>query len=143
MKRLIKTFLISGLFIITVYPVFSLPGGNESVDTLNLEEKVEKENDTITYELVIFDPGFNSWYMRESRPASFYSQAYLERWNKILTDQWNQLIHSARRRDCIPGVYLDYDTDIDYGMQFNHELFYYFKYMHRRCRLFTSTPGRW
>ncbi len=143
MKRLIKTFLIIGLILITGSPVFSVTVGNEPVDTLKLDEKVENKNDTITYELVIFDPGFSSWYARESRPASFYSQAYLERWNKILTDQWNQLIHSARRRDCAPEVYLDYDTDIDYGMQFNHELFYYFKYMHRRCRLFTSTPGRW
>jgi len=143
MKRIIKFFLISTLFVLFVNPVMSFVDEDSQIDTLNLEEAIQEENDTITYELVIFDPGFSSWYARESRPFDFYSQSYLESWNKTLTDQWNQLIHSARRRECMPEVYLDYNPRVDYGMSFNHELFYYFRYMHEKCRLFRNTPGRW
>ncbi|TVR40054.1 MAG: hypothetical protein EA394_08860 [Bacteroidia bacterium] len=143
MERFIKFFILSGFFMFTGSFVFSALEREITADTLNLKEAVVEENDTIEYELIIFDPRFSHWYVRESRPIGHYNQSYLERWNKILTDQWNQLYHTSRRRDCVPEVYLEYDPDIDYGMKFNHQLFYYFKYMHERCRLFRSKPGGW
>ncbi len=143
MERFISIFAITGFFILTGSLASSAGDHEAEVDTINLKEAVVEENDTTEYELIIFDPGFSYWYVSESKPVSYYSKSYLERWNKILTDQWNQLIHSSRRRDCVPEVYLNYDPNIDYGMQFNHELFYYFKYMHQNCRLFRNTPGRW
>ena len=143
MERFIKLLIIGSFFILSGSFAFSAADHHTQTDTLKLDEAVENDNDTITYELIIFDLGFNSWYIRESRPADFYSQPFLERWNKILTDQWNQLLHSSRRRDCAPELYLDYDPHIDYGMPFNHELFYYFKYTHQKCGLFRNTPGRW
>ncbi len=143
MERFIRIFAIAGFFILTGSLSSSAGDHETEADTINLKEAVVEENDTIEYELIIFDPGFSYWYVSESRPVSYYGQSYLERWNNILTDQWNQLVHSSRRRDCVPEVYLDYDADIDYGMQFNHKLFYYFKYMHQNCTLFRSTPGGW
>ena len=111
-------------------------------DTLNLEEAVvEDEDGEVHYELVIFDPGFHHWFARTGNPPGFYNQSYLEDWNKRLVNQWNQLYHSSRA--CRPEVYLKYDPDIDYGLELNHKLFYYFRYMHERCRMFTVTPGRW
>lgn len=143
MERFIRFFVIAGFFVFIGSPA-SIAGDHEAEpDTINLDESVVAENDTTEYELIIFDPQFSYWYRSTSQPVSYYSQSYLERWNKILTDQWNNLIHSSRRWDCAPEVYLDYDPGIDYGMQFNHELFYFFKYMHQRCRLFRNTPGRW
>ncbi len=143
MKWFIRILAISGFFILTVSLVSSAGDRENKPDTINLEESVVKENDTTEYELIIFDPRFSYWYRTTSQPLTHYSQSYLERWNSILTNQWNSLIHSSRRRDCVPEVYLDYDPDIDYGMQFNHELFYYFRYMHEQCRIFRNTPGRW
>ncbi len=143
MEWVIRIFVITGFFILTG-SLASLAGDYETdTDTINLNEFVVNENDTTEYELIIFDPRFSSWYVRESRPVDFYMESYLKRWNNILTDQWNQLVHSSRRRDCVPQVYLDYDTDIDYGMQFNHKLFYYFKHMHQNCRVFRNKPGGW
>ncbi len=143
MERFIKYFIFSGFLLLSGSLLLSAVEREVKSDTLNLKEAVVEENDTTEYELIIFDPRFSHWYMRESRPMGHYDQSYLERWNKILTDQWNQLYHTSRRRDCAPEVYLQYSLDIDYGMKFNHKLFYYFKYMHEQCRLFRSTPGGW
>lgn len=112
-------------------------------DTLNLEEVVEEKNDTLEYELVIFDPAFEDWFQRVRRPKSFYEESYLKRWNEELVHQWNNPGHIPVRRECMPETYLEYDKDADYGMELEYRLFYFFRYMHEHCGLFPVTPGRW
>ena len=112
-------------------------------DTLNLEEVAKQDNDTLEYELVIFDPAFQGWFRRVRRPKSFYDESYLKRWNEELSHQWNNPGHIPVRRDCMPQTYLDYDKDADYGMELEYRLFYFFRYMHENCGLFSVTPGRW
>lgn len=112
-------------------------------DTLDFAKPDQENNDTIEYELIILDPGFDAWFVKTMRPQGFYSQAYLENWNRILTDQWNALIPTGGRRSCLPETYLNYDTRIDYGIKLNHKLFYYFRYVQETCRPFDMSPGVW
>lgn len=107
-------------------------------DTLNINTNESEE-----YELIIIDPEFHSWYFREARPSSFYSPEYLKNWNEILVNQWNAAIPGPMRRGCNMSTYINYDPTVDYGLEINHQLFYYFRYFHERCRVFTNTPGRW
>jgi len=110
-------------------------------DTLRFETN-EKDAEQ-EYELLILDPGFDRWFARNSKPMSFYEQSYLENWNRQLAQQWNTKLGTSRRWDCAPQTYLDYDPRIDYGKELNYKLFYYFRYMHERCRIFDQVPGRW
>ena len=112
-------------------------------DTLNIEEAGKQENDTLEYELIIFDAAFEDWFSQVHRPVSFYSESYLKRWNVELAHQWNNPGHIPTPRECMPETYLDYDKDADYGMELEHRLFYFFRYMHERCGMFSVTPGRW
>ncbi len=113
-----------------------LPG-----DTLELAPA--GDGDGKEYELIIFDTGFDSWFNRVNRPEWFYSEGYLENWNIQLVSQWNHLYHTEGGADCMPGVYVNYDGSVDYGKPLNYRLFYYFRYMHERCGLFSVHPGGW
>lgn len=110
-------------------------------DTLNFESS--DDGDETEYELIILDSGFDSWFARNSRPMNFYDLSYLENWNRQLAQQWNTKLGTSRRWDCAPQTYLDYDPRIDYGKELNYKLFFYFRYMHEKCRLFDQTPGGW
>lgn len=137
MKKIVFLF---GLFML--FFALSLPakGMFSPPDTLNFEVE---EGDTVEYELLILDPGFDRWFLRVSQPITFYEQSYLESWNRQLVLQWNSYIGRSRRLDCVPQTYLNYDQRIDYGKELNYKLFYYFRYMHERCRIFDQVPGRW
>ncbi len=144
MLRILKSIVIlTGIIIFSGGGAASNNGTSLPGDTLNLEEAEVKDDEIIEYELIIFDPGFQMWFNRVKQPKWFYSETYLENWNKRLVVQWNQLYHPSRDHDCIPQVYIDYDDGVDYGKELNHRLFYYFRYVHERCGLFSATPGRW
>lgn len=102
-----------------------------------------EEADSTEYELVIFDSEFETWFQMNSRPISFYDEEYLQNWNNQLVRQWNTFTTSSGRADCRPISHIDYDPSIDYGKELQYKLFYYFKYMQQRCRIFNSRPGEW
>lgn len=105
-----------------------------AADTLDHED---------TYELLIFDPGFESWFNKVKKPESFYNQPYLESWNLKLVNQWNILLNRPQHADCTPTNYIHYDQTVDYGLTLNYRLFYYFRYMQHQCKFFGTYPGKW
>ena len=134
-----KVFAILTLFFMAVSLQAKEP--SSPPDTLRFEAHEETEEKE--YELLILDPGFDSWFARNSKPMSFYEQSYLENWNRQLAQQWNTKLGTSRRWDCAPQTYLDYDSRIDYGKELNYKLFFYFRYMQERCRIFDQAPGEW
>lgn len=98
------------------------------------------EADTVEYELLIIDPAFETWFRRNQRPENYYSLEYLENWNRQLVMQWNMMLGRQGRPDCMPTNYIEYDPDASYGLTLNHKLFYYFRFLQQRCRIFSSFP---
>ncbi|MFO7978830.1 MAG: DUF6146 family protein [Bacteroidales bacterium] len=129
------------LLVLFLLPLFASAQENETADTLKING-VEK-GDTLEYELIVFDPGFNSWYNMVQQPMSFYSQDYLEMWNERLVRQWNNQVPASQRSNCLSNTYIDYDPNINYGMELNHKLFYFFRYIDEKCGVFYTTPSRW
>jgi hypothetical protein len=111
-------------------------------DTLKFEP-IDESKDSVEYELIIFDPAFDSWFFKNRRPIDFFEKSYLESWNSQLVPQWNSALVSPRHRDCAPTTYLDYRPEIDYGKELNYKLFYYFMYTQQRCRIFSHFPRVW
>jgi hypothetical protein len=111
-------------------------------DTLKFEP-IDESKDSVEYELIIFDPAFDSWFFKNRRPIDFFEKSYLESWNRQLVPQWNSAIATPRTRDCVPTTYLDYRPEIDYGKELNYKLFYYFMYTQQRCRIFSHFPRVW
>ena len=102
---------------------------------IQLKEVAEDdEKDSVSYELIVLDPGFESWFITYSRPSWYHSQSYYENWNQQYVNAWNY--HSIWRRNSqlLEGQ-INYEPLIDYGLEINHKLFYYFQYVERVLKI--------
>lgn len=110
--------------------------------------KIEPDNnkavqeDSVEYELIVFDSGFETWYMLQNSPARYRSQQYYENWNQQYVSQWNYLATQPRRRSFFQSI-LGYEPGVDYGFELNHKLFYYFQYVEHvlRIPILTNRPA--
>lgn len=97
---------------------------NQSVtDTIKIVNEEEE------YEIIIIDPGFNSWLVGRAKPRGYYSQQYLENKNYQYVTEWNIRVNNPRRYS--PDLYemsIDYQLNTDYGYEVNYLLFNYFIY---------------
>ncbi|NVN18138.1 hypothetical protein GUA46_07280 [Muricauda sp. HICW] len=99
----------------------------------NDEEPVEIANDETEYEIIIIEPGFNTWLNSIARPEGYYSQSFLENRNAVMVINWNQRVLNPMRWN--PNLYemqINYDPSIDYGYEVNYKLYNYFIYFQRK-----------
>jgi len=82
--------------------------------------------DSAEYELIIMDPGYEIWLA--TRPSKeFYSKEYYELKNRLYVAEWNQRYMTIRNNGMYES-YIDYNATIDYGLDLNYKLYYYFRY---------------
>ena len=85
-------------------------------------------NDELEYEIIIIDPGFNTWLASRARPRGYYSQQYFEAKNRIWVIEWNiRAMRPQQYRD-LYLMQIDYDHHIDYGYEVNYMLYNYLVY---------------
>jgi hypothetical protein len=90
--------------------------------------------DSIEYALIILDPGFETWFLTHARPMWYHSQSYLESWNRQFVAAWNSKAMTGRNRRYFE-TFIDYQPHIDYGLELNHKLFYYFQYVEKKLKI--------
>lgn len=127
MKNFIYLLLVLGIII----------GCNTSKSLTNTSNTIEKEtkvndtiriaNDELEYEIIIIEPGFQSWLASTARPKWYHSQTYLENRNIIYVNEWNSRFRQPMRysRD-LYELPIDYLFNIDYGYEVNYQLYNYF-----------------
>ena len=125
-----KNFLLIFIFGIFIYSC-----GNQqktiSSTTKNIPEgAVLIANDSLEYEIIIIDPGFETFLNSIAKPANLYSQNYYETYNKLYVTEWN--IRSRNPLKYNSSIYeneINYDFNTDYGLDVNYKLFNYFKFV--------------
>ena len=140
MKRIY--FKIGVLSIFLALVIGSCKGTKETVNISDQEKQafqqkvgdnVKIANDSTEYEIIIIDPGFDFWLRSIAKPEWYYSQSYLENRNRIYVIEWNYRATNPQRYD--PNLYemqIDYNPNIDYGLEVNYKLYYYFIYFQRK-----------
>jgi len=102
-------------------------------DTLRLES-IATTDDSVEYELLVLDPGFET-FLAMQPDKEFYSQSYYENWNNRYVIEWN----SRHAQPMVYGeeyeTYIDYRSNIDYGLELNYKLYYYFKFFEKEHNL--------
>jgi len=98
-----------------------------------------ESKDSLEYELIIIDHGFDTWLLKNGHMKGQYENAHLQNLNSIYSNTWNQLYMTGDRRI---ESYIDYDVRIDYGFDFNYKLFMYFKYFEEVNRVDLRTGRR-
>jgi len=129
MKNLLLTLLIVGL----AYSCNTSKKAPKS-DTVNSEKSTAQvgdtlkiSNDALEYEIIIIEPGFNTWLVSQAKPEGFYEQTYLENRNIRYVSEWNTRVSQPNRYN--PNLYelrIDYQQGIDYGYDVNYKLYNYF-----------------
>ncbi len=97
------------------------------------EQPVEIKDEKTEYEIIIIEPGFNTWLLSIAKPEGYYSQSFLENRNAILVMNWNQRVLQPNVYN--PNLYemqINYDPNIDYGYEVNYKLYNYFIYFQRK-----------
>lgn len=116
---------------------------NENENSLVQSDTVSISSDESDYEIIIIEPGFNSWLLSTARPEGYHSQQWLESRNAMMVQTWNQRNLQPMTYD--PNLYelrIDYDTRTDYGYEVNYKLYNYFLYFQLtyKQRLSSFTP---
>jgi len=107
-----------------------------AVDGMEKEEPVRIANDSLEYEVIIIDIGFTNYLNTVAFPMDFYSESFLETRNRFYVIEWNNRARNATQFD--PNVYenvINYQPNINYGLEVNYKLFWYFQFAQRKYNM--------
>ena len=93
-----------------------------------------KADDSLEYELLVFDVEFDSWYLLKNSPALSRSKSYYHDWNVRYVNEWNYKIFASRHNE-IFGDLIDYHFEVDYPYEIEHKLFYYFQFVEQVLKI--------
>ena len=99
---------------------------SEEMDTVRIA------NDSLEYEIIIMDIGFNNWLVTQP-PEGYYGQSFLEGKNRVFVTEYNRRVQNFQSYD--RNLYqqeINYDFDIDYGYEVNYLLYNYFMFFQQR-----------
>ncbi|MEO8772978.1 MAG: DUF6146 family protein [Gelidibacter sp.] len=138
----IARLLFLGLLIVSCGSSKSAVNRTSNSNT-TLQDTVRIANDSLEYEILIIEPGFNSWLASTAKPEGYYSQSYMETRNIQYVMEWNQRVLQPQRYNSnLYELQIDYQPNVDYGYEVNYKLYNYFIYFQLtyKQRLGTFVP---
>ncbi|GAA0871034.1 DUF6146 family protein [Gangjinia marincola] len=142
---MVKNILVILLIALGIYACATpKSNGTTTPSQADIEnDTVRIANDSLEYEIIIIEPGFNLFLNSIARPEGYYSQQFLENRNRFLVTEYNQRVLNPQRWN--PNLYMmqiDYDPSIDYGYEVNYKLYNYFVFFTRQFNQRFSVPTR-
>jgi len=130
--------LLKQLLILFSFGLFFYSCGSSPINknTTSEEKPVIIANDSLEYEVIIIDPGFNAFLVSIAQPEGFYSQNYLEARNRFWVLEWNNRARNPGQFNA--NIYeniIDYQSTIDYGYNVNYKLFNYFLFAQKKYKM--------
>lgn len=95
------------------------------------QDTIRIVNDSLEYEIIIIESGFNSWLLSQP-PRNFYSQSYLETKNRLFTSEFNNRVLQPRYSHSLYPEQINYDPSVDYGYEVNYMLYNYFVFFQEK-----------
>ena len=87
-------------------------------------------NEDGEYDIIVFDPQYETFLLSVARPKTFYSYDYLKNKNRFYVTTWNQRHQNPTFYN--PDLYavsIDLDPNIEYGLDFEFKLFQFFQFI--------------
>ncbi|PKQ67924.1 hypothetical protein BZG01_06035 [Labilibaculum manganireducens] len=124
MKKIIcLLFILSIVYGCSTYSAFKTP-----VPVQDNENEIAV-TDSVEYELLILDTGFESWFATRNMMATAHTNNYYKNWNQIYVLEWNQQYMQGNPRI---DNYIEYDPLEDYGLEINYKLYNYFQFVEEK-----------
>lgn len=108
-------------------------------DTIKIEKSLQPADDSVEYELVVFDPGYDT-YLFMQPPKDFYSEKYYKHWNAVYVNEWN-LRCVSMGKSTLYEWHIDYDPQVEYGIDLEYRLYYYFRYFETKNHVVLISRG--
>ncbi len=111
--------------------------------TATANDTVRIANDSLEYEIIVIEPGFNLFINSIARPRGYYTQSYLENKNKFLVQEYNSRVNQPFNYNS--NLYIqeiNYDNFVNYGYEVNYMLYNYFVFFSREYNQRFSVPTR-
>lgn len=126
MKNLVFILAISSV-------LFSCGTGNTAMgDATSQSDTIRIANDSLEYEIIIIEPGFESWLISQP-PRGFYGQSLLESKNRSFVVEYNnRVLHRGQYPSNLYSEQINYDPSVDYGYEVNYLLYNYFIYFQKK-----------
>jgi len=124
-----KYFIFIGIFI----GLLSCGSTNKStVPSSEKEKPVRIANDSLEYEVIVFDVGFNRFLYTMAQPRGFYNHQYLRTRNGFSVNTYNQRVSQPIIYGNLYPQHIDYESQIDYGYEVDYLLFNYFLFFEQK-----------
>jgi len=124
MKTLIYILFISVAF-------FACNTSKPISDKLAPQEVSVENTDSTEYELIVFDPKFETFLLTQPYPKNYYSDQYYKSWNTRYCIEWNIRHANPLRYGDFYETPINYEPQIDYGIDFNYKLYQYFQFIEK------------
>lgn len=134
MKPIKSKALFFTLALVAAMVAMGTCSGPKGVVTIEPGDETTHLEDSISYELIVLDPGFESWYLLHATPTKYRSQSYYENWNHQYVTEWNHKARLPGKRSFFQPIN-GYELGVDYGFELNHKLFYYFQYVEQVLKI--------
>lgn len=100
----------------------------KAIAATHLSDTVRIANDSLEYEVIIIDGGFNSWLYGRAKPRGYYGEPYLRTKNLFWVNEWNVRVNLPQQYGDMYQLRIDYDPKINYGYEVNYLLYNYLVY---------------
>ena len=142
-SRNLLSFYYIPLLILLILLAITSCGSTKQAITDSEGQKVEltSDNDSTEYSLIVLDGRFES-YLATQPSAIFYSQQYYEGWNRQYVSEWNLRHRNPSRYGAFYATEIDYDPQVDYGLELNYRLYYYFQFIKDEYGIVLINRGR-
>jgi len=130
--------ILSLLFVLIIIVLIAscggsnLPSNNERDTTTATKDTIRIANDSLEYEVIITEIGFNSWLATQP-PRGYRSQSSMDLSNDRQIPIYNSRVNNPFSYDAdLYPFRIDYDRNVDYGYEVTYLLFNYFKFFEQR-----------
>ena|ERR1035437_3900761 len=114
------------LFLLVILVAFQTVGFSQKKSEQRHLKADTLSADSLDHRLIIMDPGFDGW-LATKPPKEFYSNDYYAQKNQFYVTEWN-LRYVTLHNSGLYENYIEYDPKVDYGIDINYKLYYYFRY---------------
>lgn len=118
-----KAYLIIGILSLFLWSCDSVKTTTQSTS----DDVVRIANEEIEYEIIIIEPGFNSWLATQPGKGH-HGLEYLESQNRRKVTEYNQRVYDAKYPRDLYQQEINYDTSVSYGLEVNYLLYNYLKF---------------
>lgn len=119
-----KRFIFFGLALVSIWACSGVKKAS-----VPPAAEIEVSADSVEYELVVFDPGFDAYLATRPYSKDFYSDDYYRNWNIRYCTEWNIRHANPLRYGDFYETAIPYDAHVDYGLDFNFKLYHYFQFI--------------